>query len=96
MRGLTYSIDVVVVEVKADFDPFGGEYTLVSFGYKLPIPLPPQVDKTFPSSPKPTYYKHGLHVFIPREKWTGQYNMWEEYHLIVKDNGEVELKKKET
>jgi len=96
VRGLAYSIDVVVVEVKADFDPYGGEYTLVSFGYKLPIPLPPQVDKIFPPPPKPIYYKHGLHVFIPREKWTGQYNMWEEYHLIVKDNGEVELKKKET
>jgi len=96
VRGLTYSIDVLVVEVKADFDPFGGEYTLVSLGYKLPIPLPPQVDKTFAPSPKPTYYKHGLHVFIPREKWTGQYNMWQEYHVIVKDNGEVELKKKET
>jgi hypothetical protein len=92
---LAYSIDVVVVEIKADFDPYGGEYTMVSFGYKLPIPLPPHVDKVFPPPPKPIYYKHGLHVFIPREKWTGQYNMWEEYHLIVKDDGVVELKKKE-
>lgn len=96
MNWLTYSIDVVIVEIKADFDPYGGEYTLVSFGYRLPIPLPPQYEKTFPPQPKPIFYKHGLHVFIPRDKWTGQYNMWEEYHLIVKDDGVVEVKKKET
>ena len=91
---MTYSIDLVVVEIKADFDPFGGEYTQVSFGYKLPIPAPPQLQKVFPPPPKPTYYKHSLHVYVPRERWTGQYTMWQEYHLIVKDNGEVQLKKK--
>lgn len=92
---MTYSIDVVIVEIKADFDPYGGEYSYVSFGYKMPIPLPPQMgEKTFPPQPKPIYYKHGLHIIIPRDKWTGQYNMWEEYHLIVKDNGEIDLKKK--
>ena len=92
-----YSIDVVVTEIKADFDPYGGEYTLVAFGYKLPIPLPPTPSgqKTFPPPPRPVFYKHATHIFIPREKWTGQYGMWEEYHLVVKDTGEVALKKKE-
>lgn len=90
---MTYSIDVVVVEIKADFDPYGGEYTLVSLGFKLPIPLPPQMDKMFPPPPKPIFYKHAMHLFVPRDKWTGQYDMWGEYHMIVKDNGETELKK---
>jgi hypothetical protein len=31
---MAYSIDVVVLELKPDFDPFGGEYVFVSFGYK--------------------------------------------------------------
>lgn len=92
---MTYSVDVLVVEIKADFDPYGGEYTVVSLGFKLLIPLPPQMDRVFPPPPKPIFYKHAMHVFVPREKWTGQYGMWEEYHMIVKDNGETELKKKE-
>ena len=91
---MTYSIDVIVTEIKADFDPWGGEYTFVSFGYKLPIPMPPTSGQPLPPKPKPVAYKHALHVIIPREKWTGQYTMWQEFHAIFKDNGEVELKKK--
>ena len=93
---MTYSLDLVVVEVVADFDPQGNEYTKISLGFKLPIPAPPHIEQVYPPPPKPTTYKHALHVFIPREKWTGQYTMWQEFHCIVKDNGEVELKKKET
>lgn len=91
---MAYSVDVVVVEIKADFDPYGGEYTHVSFGFKLPIPMPPQIERVFPPPPKPVAYKHALHVILPRERWTGQYTMWEEFHAVFKDNGEVELKKK--
>jgi hypothetical protein len=89
-----YSIDVVVTEIRADFDPWGGEYTHISLGYKLPIPMPPQTGPALPPRPKPVAYKHALHVIIPREKWTGQYTMWQEFHVVFKDNGEVQLKKK--
>ena len=90
---MTFSIDVVVVEVKADFDPFGGMYTQVNFGVKLPVPSPPQT-RQFPPQPKPTAYKHILHIMIPKEKWNGQFDMWGEYHIIVKDDGNVEIKRK--
>jgi len=92
---LAYSIDVLVIEIKGDFDPYGGEYSLISLGYRMPIPLPPQTEKVFPPQPKPIFYKHAIHLIVPRDNWTGQYNMWQEYHLIVKDDGQVELKKKE-
>ncbi len=93
---MTYSVDVVVIEVKADFDPWGGEYTHVSFGSRLPLPtiIPPGVSVVGPM-PKQVVYKHALHIIIPRDKWFGQYNMWEPYHLIVKDEGQIELKKAE-
>lgn len=90
---MTFSIDAVVVEVKADFDMFGGAYTLVCLGYKLPVPMPPS-QQQFPPKPKPTAYKHVLHLYIPKEKWTGQFNMWQDYHVIVHDDGKVEVKKK--
>jgi len=91
---MTYSVDVVVVEIKADFDPYGGEYTQVSLGYRLPIPSPPEVERVYPPAPKPVFYKHALHLFIPRDRWVGQFTMWQEYHLILKDDGTVELKRK--
>ena len=90
---MTFNLKVVVVEIKVDFDPLGGEYTMVSFGYKLPVPRPPEVEKRYPPLPKPVMYKHFLHVIIPKEQWDGQYTLWQEYELTVKDNGEVELKR---
>lgn len=92
---MTFSIDLVVIEIKADFDPYGGEYTHVSLGYKLPIPRPPEIEKVYPPAPKPIAYKHALHIIIPREKWMGQYTMWQEFHAIFRDDGTIELKKKE-
>jgi hypothetical protein len=91
---LVYEQDAVVIEIKADFDPFGGEYTHVSLGYKMPIPRPPEIERVYPPPPRPVMYKHILHVIIPREKWTGQYMMWQEFRVICKDNGEVEVKRK--
>jgi hypothetical protein len=91
---MTYSMDVTVVEIKADFDPYGGEYTQVSFAFRLPVPRPPEIEKVYPPAPKPIVYKHALHLFIPKEQWTGQYTMWEEFHIIVRDDGTIELKKK--
>lgn len=92
---MVYEQDAVVIEIKADFDPFGGEYTHISLGYKVPIPRPPEAERMYPPPPRPVMYKHILHVIIPREKWAGQYMMWQEFHIICKDNGEVEVKRKE-
>ena len=88
-----FEIEVIVTQIKADFDPYGGEYTQISLGYRLPVPTPPEIEKTYPPPPKPIVYKHALHIFVPREKWHGQYTMWQAFKLIVKDNGEIELKK---
>ena len=84
---------ITVLEIKADFDPYGHEYVQVNLGYEIPVVTPPQVEKMYPPPPKPKMYKHALHVIIPKEKWNDQYHMWEEYTLIIKDNGELELKK---
>jgi hypothetical protein len=98
MASTPLSRDVIVLEIKADFDPMGGEYTQINLGFRIPIPVPmppPEMERQLPPQPKPVYYKHALHLFIPRDRWEGQYTMWEEYHLITKSNGELELKKKQ-
>jgi len=95
MASTPFSQDILVLEIKADFDMMGGEYTQVSLGFRVPVPMPPpEVERQYPPQPKPIFYKHALHVFIPRDRWEGQYTMWQEYHLITKPNGELELKKK--
>jgi len=87
-------MDVVVIEISIDFDPFGGEYVKVSFGYRLPVPFrPPQPTIRVPNQ-QPIIYRIALRLFIPKEQWKAQYNLWQEYHLIVKDEGDVELKPK--
>lgn len=86
---MTYSEEGVVTEIKADFDLFGGEYTQVSFGYRLPVPRPPELQKM--GAPGQIYYKHVLHVFIPKDKWVGQYNMWQRVKILVQDDGKVEV-----
>ena len=93
---MTYSIDVVVTELVIDFDKYGGEYVKVAFAYRVPSPFKPPkiVNPMMPQPPVEIYYKHALHVIIPKEKWNEQFNMWKEYHLIVKDDGTVELKPK--
>ena len=63
-------------------------------GYRVPVPMPPAAAVLGPQ-PKQIMYKHALHLIIPKDKWVGQYNMWEQYHLIVKDDGIMELKKAE-
>ena len=89
-----YSVDVTVTEVKADFDPANNEYTQIFFAYRIALPSPPMppTAQGIPM-PKPIAYKHALHVIIPKEKWVNQFQMWESYHLIVQDDGHVELKK---
>lgn len=91
---MTFEQDVVVTEIKADFDPFGGEYTHISLGYRVPVPMPPQTGGPLPPQPTPVMYKHAIHIIIPRESWVGQYTMWEQIHIVVKDNGEVRITKK--
>jgi len=94
MKIMTYSIDVVVTEVIVDFDPYGGEYVKVAFGYKLPVPFrPPKPSQPVPT-PQVVAYKHALHLFIPKDQWKAQYNLWQEFHLIVRDDGNIELKPK--
>ena len=95
-RRMAYSIDVVVLELKPDFDPFGGEYVFVSFGYKQAIPFaPPKMPMPMDQmTPKQISYKHALHILIPKEEWKDQYSMFQEFHLIVHDDGSQELKKK--
>ena len=90
---MVFSMEVVVLEIKADFDPQGGEYTHVSFGYRLPVITPPDIEKVYPPPPKPIIYKHALHLIIPKDKWFGQYTMWERYRLRVDDDGKVTLEK---
>jgi hypothetical protein len=87
--GMPYSEETVVTEIKSDFDPFGGEYTQVSFGYRLPVPRPPEMQRM--GVPTQIYYKHALHVFIPRDQWVGQYTMWQRVKLVVQDDGRVEV-----
>jgi hypothetical protein len=91
---MTYSIDVTVVGIKADFDPAGNLYTQVEFGYRILMPMPPmpQTAQGLPM-PVPPTFKHALHLIIPKEKWLNQFSQWETYHLIVQDDGHVELKK---
>lgn len=88
---MVYRARVVVCEVKADFDPFGGEYTHVSFGYRVPIPRPPEADRAYPPVPRQIMYKHAMHLIVPREQWDGQFTMWGEYDLELGDRGQVSL-----
>jgi len=90
---MPYEQDTVVVEIKADFDPYGGEYTHISLGYRMPVPMPPATQR-LPPQPQPVMYKHVIHLIIPRENWVGQYTMWEQVHVVVNDNGEVKVSKK--
>jgi hypothetical protein len=92
---LPYEVDATVIEITSDFDMYGGEYTRVTLGYRLPVPRPPEVEKIYPPPPKPIVYKHVIHVFIPRDKWTGQYNLWQQCKVIIKDNGDIEVKRVE-
>lgn len=91
---MPYSIEVTVIEIKPDFGPYGDEYVQVSFGYKLPVPVPPQPQsqQSIPQ-PTPVFYKHALHLFLPKDQWRAQYTMWQSYILNVSDDGKVELKK---
>lgn len=88
---MAYSIDVTVVEIRAGADPAGTLNTQVSFGYRIPIPMPP-TDQGVPM-PKPVVWQHALHIFIPKDKWLNQFSQWENYHLVVQDDGQIELKK---
>ena len=91
---MTYSVDVQIVEIVAGSDPAGNVHTKVSFGYRLKLPMPP-MPQTAQGVPMPTpiAWQHAMHLFIPKEEWVGQFQMWENYHLIVQDDGHAELKK---
>ena len=91
---MTFSIDIVVLEMKPDFDPFGGEYIAVSLGYRQSIPFAPPSGPISQPQPKQVAYKHALHLFIPKDDWKDQYSMFQEFHLIVHDDGSMELKRK--
>lgn len=89
---MPYEQDVVVTEIKADFDPYGGQYTHISLAYRIPVPMPPTpTPQSLPPRPQPVMYKHAMHIIIPQDSWTGQYTMWEELRIRVEDNGHVKV-----
>ena len=90
---MTYSVDVVVTEIKADFAPTGAEFVQVSFGYRLPVPLPPQQPGQVQIG-VPVFYKHAFHLFLPKQEWTAQFTMWETCTMTVSDDGHVEINKR--
>jgi hypothetical protein len=90
---LAFSIDVVVLEMKPDFDPWGNEYIQVSLGYKQPVPFAPPQQPFLQPQPKQISYKHALHIIIPKEEWKDQYSMFQQFRLIVNDDGTQELKR---
>jgi len=90
---MVYNVKIVVTEIKADFDPFGGEYTQVCFGYRVPIPRPPEADRAYPPAPRQVMYKHAVHIFVPRDQWEGQYTMWAEYDMRLNEDGTFSIQK---
>ena len=85
---------VTVVEIKTDSDPFGGEYVQVALGYKIPVPTPKNLPPNAIAA-KPPFWKHALHIFMPKEQWMGQYAMYQELIMEVKPNGEMSLREPE-
>ena len=89
-----YIQDGMVTEIKSDFDPWNREYTQISIGYRLPNPpAPPELKNAWPPPPVPVVYKHIVHLFIPKNEWRGQYQLWEKVRVIVNDDGSVEVLK---
>jgi hypothetical protein len=87
-----FTLRVKVVGMQPDSDQFTGEqYTMIILAIQSLIPSPP-AQATFPPMPKQMAWKHLLHIFIPHDKWNDQYRMWQDYDMIVKDTGEIELK----
>lgn len=95
VSAMPFEHEVFVTEIRADFDPYGGEYTQVILGYRLPIPMPPMPPATqqLPPRPQPVMYKHAIYIIIPRENWVGQYTLWERCRVKVDDNGSVSVTK---
>jgi hypothetical protein len=85
---LAESRTVTVLELKPDFDPWGGAYVQVSFGYQIPTSSPQ------PGQPAPIAWKHAIHLFIPKERWKDQYKIFSEWHMITRDDNSIELKPK--
>lgn len=95
---MPYKVEVTVVTVRADFDPWGGEYTYVEFAWKLPLPNPQGLTEqpvVLGAQPKNVAYKHVMHLIIPRENWVDQYHMWEKRTLLINDDGSIDFKKAE-
>ncbi len=87
---MPYTIEAEVVEVKADFDPFGNAYVQVTFAYKLEAPA----NQAVAGVPAQTaVYKHAMHLIVPKTEWRGQYNMWERVLISVSEDGTVQVKK---
>lgn len=82
-----------VVGIGSDSDPYTGqEYTMVALAIESPIQRPPpNMLSGYPPVPRPTVYKHVLHIFIPIKEWRGQYDMWTEYDIVIEDSGEMRL-----
>ena len=93
---MAFEIAVQVIGINPDVDQMTGErYTHITIAKESivdpsSIPLSQFSLPNFPNNV--SGWKYILNVFIPTEKWNNQYKMWQKYTLIVKDNGELELK----
>ena len=90
---MVVTIRARVVGLGSDSDPYTGQgYTSVSLAIESPIPRPPaQLANQYPPVPRPTVYKHVMHIFIPNSQWRNRYSMWAEYDIIIEDTGEMRL-----
>lgn len=75
---------IQVVEIKADVPVLNKEFVQVSLGYKLNLEN---------LRAGPPIFKHMIHVFIPKQEWHSQYNMWDEYEITIDDSGNVKMQK---
>jgi hypothetical protein len=80
---------VKVVGLIPDIDQLSGkEYTQINFGIETSVP-------SLHEQQRVKGWKYMLNIFIPKEEWNNQYNMWQKFDLTIKDSGEIFLKPKE-
>jgi hypothetical protein len=80
---------VQVIAIAPDLDQATGEsYTQITLGF---VSGTQSISQMNPPLPKVPFWKYTLHIFIPTKQWRGQYTMWKNYEMILKDTGEMTL-----
>lgn len=82
--------DVTVIQIIPDLDPSNN---LVGYNVALAYKAPMNPKAWGAPDISRTFFKHLIHVIIPKEEWHDQYKMGTDYHAIVNDVGEVSCKK---